>query len=96
MNEASHLSSMSLSVASGVDFFVGMTADVFGTDFVAAGEAAFVGTTGLFAAGELLLSAAGDDAGFSVDTDTLGLAAGDSDVSGAGASGAGAGVEASS
>ena len=45
-----------------------------------------------FAAGVLLLSAAGAD--FSVDTDTLGLAAGDSDVSGAAASGAG--VEASS
>lgn len=80
---------MSLNVASGVDFFVGMTADVVGADFVAAGEAAFFGT-----AGELLLSAAGAD--FSVDTDTLGLVAGDSDVSGAGASGVGAGVEASS
>ena len=96
MNEASHLSSISRSVASGVDFFVGMTADVFGAGLVAADGADFGATTGLFAAGELLLSAAGDDAGFSVETDTLGLAAGDSDVSGAEVSGVGAGVEASS
>ena len=81
--------SMSRSVASGVDFFVGMTADVFGADFVVAGESDFFD-----ASGELLLSAAGAD--FSVETDTLGLVAGGSDVSDAGASGVGAGVEASS
>jgi len=88
---------MSRNVASGVDFFVGMTADVFGADFVAAGEEDFCGASGellFFAAGELLFSAAGAD--FSVETDTLGLVAGDSDVSGAAASGVGAGVEASS
>jgi hypothetical protein len=88
---------MSLNVASGVDFFVGITTDVFGADFVAEGDADFFGASDellFFAAGVLLLSAAGAD--FSVETDTLGLAAGDSDVSVAGASGVGAGVEASS
>lgn len=88
---------MSRNVASGVDFFVGMTADVFGADFVSAGEEDFFGASGellFFAAGELLFSAAGAD--FSVETDTLGLVAGGSDVSDAGASGVGAGVEVSS
>lgn len=98
--EASHLSSMSLRVASGVDFFVGMTAAVellFATGellLVAAGELLFAaGELLLVAAGELLFSGAGD---FSVVTDTLGSMAGDSDFSGAVASGAGAGVVASS
>jgi hypothetical protein len=88
---------MSRNVASGVDFFTGMTAEVFGADFVAEGESDFFGASGellFFAEGELLFSAAGAD--FSVETDTLGLEAGDSDVSVAGASGVGAGVEASS
>jgi hypothetical protein len=88
---------MSRSVASGVDFFVGMTADVFGADFVVAGESDFFGASDellFFGAGVLLLSAAGAD--FSVETDTLGLVAAGSDVSDAGASGVGAGVEASS
>ena len=101
--EASHLSSMSLRVASGVDFFVGMTAAVellFAAGellLVAAGELLLVaaGELLLVAAGELLFSGAG--AGdLSVVTDTLGSVAGDSDVSGAAASGAGAGVAASS
>jgi hypothetical protein len=86
---------MSRKVASGVDFLVGMTAEVFGADFVAAGESDFFGASDelvFFAAGVLLLLAAGAD--FSVETETLGLVAGDSDVSVAGASGAG--VEASS
>ena len=97
INEASHLSSMSRSVASGVDFFVGMTADVFAAGFVVAGESDFFGASGellFLAEGELLVSAAGAD--FSVETETLGLEAGDSVVSAAGASGVGAGVEASS
>lgn len=93
---------MSLKVASGVDFFVGMTAAA-GADFVDAGlevlfadEEAFEGAAGevlLVAAGELLFSAAGD---FSVVTDTLGSLAGDDDCSGAAASGVGAGVVSSS
>ncbi len=85
---------MSRNVASGVDFFVGITVEVVGADFVELGDADFLGAAGvllLFAAGVLLFSAAGAD--FSVETDTLGLAAG-SDVSGAAVSGAG--VEASS
>lgn len=86
---------MSRNVASGVDFFVGMTVEVFAADFVGEGETDFFGASDellFFGTGELLLSAAGAD--FSVDTDTLGLEAGVSDVSAAGASGAG--VEASS
>jgi hypothetical protein len=88
MNEASHLSSMSLRVASTVDFFAGMTAAVAGfvdaaVELVFAGEEAFDG-----AAGELLFAGAGDD-DFSVVTDTLGSVAADSDFSGAVVSGGG-------
>lgn len=102
MIEASHLSSISLKVASGVDFFVGMTAGL-GADLVDAGlevlfadEVAFEVAAGealLVAAGELLFSAAGD---FSGETDTLGSLAGDDAGSGAAASGVGAGVVSSS
>jgi hypothetical protein len=101
MIEASHLSSMSLKVASGVDFFVGMTATL-GADLVDAGlevlfadELAFEVAAGellLVAAGELLFSASGD---FSVVTDTLGSLAGVGACSGA-VSGAGGGVVSSS
>ena len=83
--------SISFKVASGVDCFVGMTAAVVG-----AGVADFFGAAVellLVAADELLLLL-GVGVDFSVETDTLGLVAGDSDVSGAAASGAG--VEASS
>jgi hypothetical protein len=102
MIEASHLSSMSLKVASGVDFFVGITAAA-GAGFVAAalevlfaGEEAFGEAAGevlLVAAGMLLFSAAGD---LSVVTDTLGSVAGVDACSGAAASGVGAGVVSSS
>ena len=99
--EASHLFSMSLRVASGVDFLVGMTAAegalvVDAVELTLAGEEAFAGPAGellLVAAGELLFSGAGD---FSVVTDTLGSDAGEDDVSGAAASGGGAGVSVSS
>ena len=90
--------SISFKVASGVDCFVGMTAAVVGADFVGAGVADFFGAAVellLVAADELLLLL-GVGVDFSVETDTLGLVAGASDVSGAAASGAGAGVEASS
>jgi hypothetical protein len=78
MIEASHLSSMSLKVASGVDFFVGMTA-VAGAGLVEAaalevlfGDEEGLGEVLLVAAGKVV-SAAGD---FSVVTDTLGSLAG--------------------
>jgi hypothetical protein len=90
MNEASHLSSMSFNVASGVDFFVGMTAadgaDFFDTSVVFEGDEDFVDS-----AGELLFLAAGD-AAFSGEIDTLGSVAGDSVFSDAVDSGDGAGV----
>ena len=94
MIEASHLSSISLKVASGVDFFVGMTA-ALGADLVDAGlEVLFADEVAFeVAAGELLFSAAGD---FSGETDTLGSLAGDDACSGAAASGVGAGVVSSS
>ena len=78
-------------MASGVDFFVGMTADG-GADFVGLGDVDFLGPAGalLLAAGVLLFSGA-VGADFSVDTETLGSVAGVSETSGAGA-----GVEASS
>jgi hypothetical protein len=86
-------------VASGVDFFVGMTAAA-GAVSVEAG-AALLFTVLADAAGELLLVAAGElafsaagEADFSVVTDTLGSEAGE--LSGAAASGMGAGVEVSS
>ena len=100
MIEASHLSSISLKVASGVDFLVGMTA-VDGADLVeGALEVLFAGEVLLVAAGELLFSALGEllfsAAGdFSVVTDTLGSLAGDDACSGA-ASGVGAGAVSSS
>jgi hypothetical protein len=101
MIEASHLSSISLKVASGVDFFVGMTAALgaglvdAGLEVLFADEADFDAAAGellLVAAGELLFSAAGD---FSGDTDTLGSPAGDDACSGA-VSGVGAGAVSSS
>ncbi len=80
---------MSFSVASTVDFFVGMSAvggaDLVDAAVVFAGDEAFAGS-----AGELLLSAAGE-ADFSVETETLGSVAGDGDFSGAIASGVDAG-----
>src|SRR5688500_15715838 len=94
---------MSLNVASGVDFLVGMIAAV-DAGLVGAGELALVGDeafggaageAAFVAAGELLFSGA-IGADFSVVTDTLGAVAGDSDVSGAAVSGAGAGVSPSS
>ena len=75
MKEASHLFSISFNVASVVDFFAGMAAgedaDFFGASVILAGELLFVG------AGE------GES---SVEIDTLGCEAGDSDFSDAAAS----------
>jgi hypothetical protein len=91
MTDASHLSSISLIVASGVDFFVGITAAglALGALLVAAGDEAFV------AAGELSVLAAGE-AVFSVVTETLGSCVVVSVFSETVASGEAAGVEVSS
>jgi hypothetical protein len=90
MNEASHLFSMSFNVASGVDFFVGISAadgaGFFDASVVFEGEDDFVGPDG-----ELLFFGVGDSA-FSGEIDTLGSVAGDSAFSDAVDSGAGAGV----
>lgn len=105
--EASHLFSMSLSVASGVDFLVGITAEVGADLVVGAGEVVFAADEGFEdLAGELLVSAAGElrfsGAGdLSVVTETLGSVVGGGDcsggvISGAAASGVDAGVSVSS
>ena len=96
MMEASHLFSISLRVASGVDFLVGMTEagdgwDLGAGELVLAGEEAFGEEAGellLVAEGELRVSVAGEG---SVVTDTLGSVS-LADVSGAVVSGCGDGV----
>lgn len=100
MMEASHLSSISRRVASGVDFLVGMT-EAGGAFFIGAGELVLAGAEAFEgAAGELLLVVAGlgsSGAGvLSVGTDTLGSVAEEDEASGATASGFGAGASASS